>query len=89
MQELTNVVLGSQRREKDNDGGATSGSSASSGGYGYECAADFSDLLLSVFELSSQNEDIYFDVNQRILTMFSRFFEATFQGDRNFLRNGC
>ena len=43
------------------------------GGYSYEAAADFSELLLSVFELTSQNEDIYFDVNQRTITIFSRY----------------
>lgn len=57
--------------------------------YGYEVASDFSDFLLSVFELTSQSEDIYFDVNQRIITIFSRFLESVAQGDRNSLRNGC
>lgn len=81
IKELTNAAINIQRKEKD--------SGNNIGSYNYECGADFSDLLLSVFELSSQNEDVYFDVNQRILTMFSRYFESAFQGDRNMLRNGC
>lgn len=47
MKELTNAVINFQKRDKD--------SGSISGGYNYECAADFSDILLSVFELSSQN----------------------------------
>jgi hypothetical protein len=42
--------------------------------YGYEVASDLSELLLSVFELTTQSEEIYFDVNQRIISIFSRFF---------------
>ena len=52
-------------------------------------ASDFSEFLLSVFELTTQSEDIYFDVNQRIMTIFARFFESATQGDKNSLRNGC
>jgi hypothetical protein len=44
---------------------------------------------LSVFELTTQSEDIYFDANQRIITIFARFFESATQGDKNSLRNGC
>lgn len=57
--------------------------------YGYEVASDFSDFLLSVFELTCQSEDIYFDVNQRVITIFSRFFESVLGGDKGSLRNGC
>ena len=44
---------------------------------------------MSVFSVTSQSEDIYFDVNQRIITVFSRYLEASLQGDRNALRNAC
>lgn len=44
---------------------------------------------MSVFEVTSQSEDIYFDVNQRIITCFSRYLEGSLQSDRNALRNGC
>jgi len=59
------------------------------GGYGYEVGSDLSELLLSVFELTSQSEDIYFDVNQRIITIFSRYFETTLQAEKTCFRNGC
>lgn len=59
------------------------------GGYGYEIGADLADLLLSVFDLTSQSEDIYFDVNQRVITIFSRFLEASLAGDKSSFRNGC
>ena len=46
-------------------------------------------MLLSVLELTSQNEDIYFDVNQRVITVFSRYFEYAFSSDKHAFRNGC
>lgn len=57
--------------------------------YGYEVASDLSELLMSVFELTAQSEEIYFDVNQRIISIFSRFFESTILPDKNVLRNCC
>jgi hypothetical protein len=58
-------------------------------GFGYECGADCAELLLSVLELTGQNEDVYFDVNQRILTIFTRYFESTLlQPDKALFRNG-
>ena len=59
------------------------------GGYSFEVAADLSELLLSVFELTCQSEDIYFDVNQRIITIFSRYLDSSLSGDKNSFRNGC
>jgi hypothetical protein len=58
-------------------------------GYGYEMAADLTDLLLSIFELTAQSEDIYFDINQRVISIFSRYLEGAFAGDRNSFRCGC
>lgn len=58
-------------------------------GYSYEVSADFSELLLSVFEVTCQNEDIYFDVNQRIISIFSRFLDSNLHGDKSGLRNAC
>ena len=59
------------------------------GAYGYEIGADLVDLLLSVFELTSQSEDIYLDVNQRIVTIFSRFLDNALNSDKNGFRIGC
>jgi hypothetical protein len=58
-------------------------------GYSFEGAADLGELLLSVFEVTSQNEDIYFDVNQRIVALFSRFLEGSLSSGRVGLRNAC
>lgn len=52
-------------------------------------AADITELLLSVYQLTHQSEDIYFDVNQKILSIFSRLIEQTFSGERHQFRNGC
>jgi hypothetical protein len=82
MQEIANAVLPVQKK----DGGNISHP------YGYEAAADFSELLLSVFELTAQSDDIYFDVNQRIVSIFARFLDAALLGpvpDRNAYRNAC
>jgi len=79
MQEITNAVLAQQKRDVGNIPHP----------YGYEAAADFSELLLSVLELTTQSDDIYFDVNQRIVTIFSRFFESALSGDKNAFRNAC
>ena len=38
----------------------------------YEAIADITDFLLSVYELTGLSEDIYFDVNQKITSIFSR-----------------
>lgn len=38
----------------------------------YEAVADMSDLLLSVYELTSLSEEIYFDVNQKVSAIFTR-----------------
>jgi hypothetical protein len=50
-------------------------------------------LLLSVFELTTQSDDIYFDVNQRIVSIFARFLDAALltppNNDRNAFRNAC
>jgi hypothetical protein len=78
-QEITNAVLAQQKRE----GGSVAHP------YGYEAAADFSELLLSVFELTTQSDDIYFDVNQRIITIFARFLESALSADRNAFRHAC
>lgn len=44
---------------------------------------------MSVFEVTCQNEDIYFDVNQRIIAVFSRLLDRCLQGDKGWLRNAC
>ena len=36
----------------------------------YEAIGDLSDLLLSVYELTGYSEEIYFDVNQKITSIF-------------------
>ena len=59
------------------------------GGHGYEIGADLVDLLLSVFDLTSQSEDIYLDINQRIVTIFSRFLDNASGSDKNGFRIGC
>lgn len=38
----------------------------------YEVIADLCELLLSVYELTYFSDDIYFDVNQKITSVFSR-----------------
>ena len=40
--------------------------------FNYEAIADMSDFLLSVYELTGLSEDIYFDVNQKVTSVFSR-----------------
>ena len=40
--------------------------------FSFESIADMTELLLSVYELSALSEDIYFDVNQKITSIFSR-----------------
>lgn len=44
---------------------------------------------MSVFEVTCQNEEIYFDVNQRIVAIFSRFLEGSLASGRTGLRNTC
>jgi len=45
--------------------------------YSYEIIADLLEFILSIYELSHFSDDIYFDVNQKIISLFTRMCTAS------------